>query len=305
VGVDLGGTKIEVAVARTGPDASSLDIVARERTATPRDGGYEAIVERVTSFVQEVTRGAHASIDEVAIGIGMPGSTTRAGLVKNANTVCLNGKPFREDLSSALGKRIAFDNDANLFALAETRLGAARAYASGVVFGVILGTGVGGGIVVSGSVWPGAMGVAGEWGHHAVWAGSPDARDCYCGQRGCVEAHLSGPAVEAQYRQLAGASLSVAEIVARRGQDVHAERVVEAMLATFGRGLANVIDVLDPTAIVLGGGLSHLHLLYDEGRERVARLAFTDDLVTPILKNTCGDSAGVLGAVLLAASSVD
>ena len=234
----------------------------------------------------------------------MPGSTARDGTIKNANTTCLNGRPFRADLERALGRAIAFENDANLFALAEARLGAGREHASGVVFGVILGTGVGGGVVCRGRLWAGRMGVAGEWGHHTVWAGRPDARGCYCGQRGCVEAHLSGPALEARYAELAGQRLPLAEIVAGRAEDPHAGAVVEEMLATFGRGLANVVDVLDPTAIVLGGGLSNLGLLYDEGRERVAALTFTDTFDTPIVRAACGDSAGVLGAALLAVDRV-
>jgi fructokinase len=145
------------------------------------------------------------------------------------------------------------------------------------------------------------MGVAGEWGHHAVWAGRSDARACYCGQRGCVEAHLAGPALEAMYAERSGARRPLAAIVARRADDPHAAAVVDELLATFGRGLANVVDVLDPSAIVLGGGLSKLDLLYDEGRDRVAAMTFTDAFDTPILRPACGDAAGVLGAALLAA----
>lgn len=308
LGVDVGGTKIEVVAARASKaDASDLEIVARERTWTPRDG-YDAIVERVARFADEVATKAGFRHQDFSVGVGMPGSITSAGLVKNSNTTCLNGRPFRSDLVSAMNRPIAFDNDANLFALAETRMGAAKAHAKGVVFGAILGTGVGGGIVARGEVWPGAMGVAGEWGHHAVWAGSPDARPCYCGQRGCVEAHLAGPALVQQYHERKdddGDTVVVQDIVGARGFDPVADQVVEAMLATFARGLANVIDILDPTAIVLGGGLSNIPCFYGEGRDRVAALAFTDRLATPILKNACGDSAGVLGAALLAASSAD
>lgn len=300
VGVDLGGTKIEALVARVAGD--TLDELVRVRVPTERERGHDAIVERVAALVRDVAGRAALDPRATPIGVGMPGSITRDGLVKNSNTTCLNGRPFRADLERALGRSIAFENDANLFALAEARLGAAAPHAGGVVLGLILGTGVGGGIVMRGAPWAGRMGVAGEWGHHAVWAGRPDARACYCGQRGCVEAHLSGPSLEAQYQERSGDRLPLAAIVARRAEDAHAAAVIEEMLATFGRGLANVVDVLDPTAIVLGGGLSNLDLLYDEGRDRVAALTFTDAFDTPILRPACGDSAGVLGAALLAAS---
>jgi fructokinase len=218
--------------------------------------------------------------------------------VKNSNTTCLNGRPFRTDLERLVGRFIAFDNDANCFTLAEARLGAAAAHANGVVFGVIMGTGVGGGIAVRGEVWPGAQGIAGEWGHHAVFPERGPA--CYCGGRGCLELFASGTAVEADYARRAGEPRKLAEIAERRGHDPHAEAAIATLLEAFGRGLANVIDILDPSAVVLGGGLSNLDFLYTEGRDRVASLVFNDELVTPILPNGLGDSAGVIGAALLA-----
>jgi fructokinase len=153
---------------------------------------------------------------------------------------------------------------------------------------------------MGGRVWRGLHGIAGEWGHHAVWAGAPDARDCYCGQRGCLEAYASGPAVEEHYARLTGARRTLAEIGARRESDPAARAAIDVLLDAFARGLANVIDVLDPSAVVLGGGVSNLDLLYTEGVERVARSVFNDELETPILKHAIGDSAGVLGAALLA-----
>jgi fructokinase len=171
------------------------------------------------------------------------------------------------------------------------------------VFGAILGTGVGGGVVVRGQVWEGTQGIAGEWGHHAVCAGRPDARPCYCGQRGCLEAYLCGPAVEADYAARSGASLALPEIARRRADDPHAGAACEGLLDAFGRGLANLIDILDPSAIVLGGGLSNLDMLVTEGRERVQRYVFNDELTTPILKNELGDSAGVLGAAFRGAAA--
>jgi fructokinase len=193
-----------------------------------------------------------------------------------------------------------FDNDANCFALAEAWLGAAAPFRDGVVFGVIMGTGVGGGLVLGGRPWSGAQGIAGEWGHHAVWGGAADARACYCGQRGCLERYIAGPALEEAYQARSGARLSMPELAARRGDDVHAAAVIEALLETFGRALANVIDILDPAVVVLGGGLSNLDLLYDEGRARVEKCVFNDELRTPIVRHALGDSAGVLGAALLA-----
>lgn len=297
VGLDLGGTKLEAVVARESP--SGLDVLLRRRVPTPRDEGYEAILATTATLFESVC--AELGLDPAAVplGVGMPGGTTRrGGLVKNANTTCLNGRPFREDLQRRLGRAIPFDNDANLFALAETHLGAAREGLGGVVFGVILGTGVGGGIVLGGRVWRGHQGIAGEWGHHAVFHGR--TRPCYCGGSGCLELYASGPAVEADYAERSGQRLPLAELAGRRAHDPHAEAAIQGLLEAFARGLANVIDVLDPSVIVLGGGVSNLPFLVDEGRERVARHVFNDELTTPILRHALGDSAGVLGAALLA-----
>ncbi len=284
--------------------AAGVDFVLRERTPTERHLGYEAVLGRAVSFLRETVARAGLDLASVPLGVGMPGGVERrTGLVKNSNTVCLNGRPFREDLCRALGRPVEFDNDANCFALAEALHGAARPHVEGVVFGVIMGTGVGGGIVIDGEVWRGASGVAGEWGHHAVFAGAPDARRCYCGQRGCLERYASGPAVEEAYEALTGARISVADIAARRGRDPAAAQVFDELLSAFARGLANVIDVLDPSAIVVGGGLSHLDELYGDGRDRVARLVFNDELATPILRNALGDSAGVIGAASIGLSA--
>jgi fructokinase len=297
LGVDLGGTKTEAVVLRLDPFAE----LARLRVPTERDLGYEAVLARTADTIRRVAALGGVDLGRVPLGMGMPGSVTRqAGLVKNSNTLCLNGRPFRQDLARALGRPIAFDNDANCFTLAETELGAVRAHREGVIFGVIMGTGVGGGVVFGGRVWSGLHGIAGEWGHHAVFAGDPGARECYCGQRGCLEAYASGPAVEGHYARLAGKRLPLAEIAARRAEDDAARAAIEVLLEAFGRGLANVIDLLDPSAVVLGGGVSNLDLLYNEGVARVARYVFNDELGTPILRHTMGDSAGVLGAALLA-----
>jgi fructokinase len=294
IGVDLGGTKIEaIAMRRAG-----AEVLVRERVPTEAERGYEAIVAATAALVRRVASAAGLDAATARIGVGMPGGVTRrSGLVKNSNTTCLNGRPFRADLERALGRAVAFDNDANCFALAETLLGAGAPYASGVVFGVIMGTGVGGGLVIRGEVWDGAQGIAGEWGHHAVVTGG---RECYCGQRGCLERYASGPAVEESYAARSGVRRPLAEIAARRAKDEHAAAAIDELVDAFGRGLANVIDVLDPSAVVLGGGVSNLELLYDEGAAKVGHYVFNDELTTPISKHALGDSAGVFGAALIA-----
>lgn len=320
LGVDLGGTKIEAALVRqraghaSAEGSAPFEIVARERVATPGADGYDAVVEAVAQLAERTLKETGRALPNTPIGVGMPGAVSRLdGMVKNSNTVCLNGRPFRDDLSRRLRRAIAFDNDANCFALAEACLGAARAQRDGVVFGVILGTGVGGGIVIAGKTWPGPQNLAGEWGHHAVgpWSrpgqASPESAGhglspravCYCGKTGCLELYASGPAVEKDYRARTGRSATLAEIVARQADDAHAAAAIDELLEAFARGLANVIDILDPSAIVLGGGVSNVDLLYTEGVERVARHVFNDELLTPILKHRLGDSAGVIGAALL------
>jgi fructokinase len=292
VGVDLGGTKIEGAVL-----AADGTIVERRRVPTERERGYDHIVGRVAALVDGLR--AHAP-GCTRIGIGTPGSlSARDGTLKNSNTVCLNGRPLRDDLSRAIGLDVALENDANCFALAEVRAGAARG--AGMAFGVILGTGVGGGIVVDGRVWTGAQHVAGEWGHHRL---SDDGPACYCGQRGCVETFLSGPALERAWAEAGGLPCDAAAITARASAgDARAVGVLERYVDRFGRALANVVNVLDPDVIVLGGGLSHLDVLYSRGVDAVRRYVFNDELRTPIVPNALGDSAGVIGAAWLAESA--
>jgi len=317
LGIDLGGTKIEAAVLRVSnasPSApSDFDVVLRERVQTPGDAGYEAVLHAVAQLIRETVRRAGLDLSHVPVGVGMPGATTRVdGHVKNSNTVCLNGRPFRQDLRELLGADVSFENDANCFALAEARLGAAQAYCEGIVFGVILGTGVGGGVIIAGRAWQGLQSLGGEWGHHAVGPWSKPgvavtARElalgprpiCYCGKTGCLELYASGPAIEADYLARSGSARKLAEIVGRRADDEHAQVALDQFLEAFGRGLANVIDILDPSAVVLGGGVSNIDLLYTEGVARVAKYVFNDELLTPILKHRLGDSAGVIGAALL------
>ncbi len=292
LGIDLGGTKIEGVV---------LDerLVPRERVrvATDRERGYAHVVERVAEVVNALR--PHAP-DVALVGIGTPGSvSTRDGTLKNSNTTCLNGRPLRADLEAKLGVPVRLENDANCFALAEARGGAGQGH--DMVFGVILGTGVGGGIVHGGALWPGPQHIAGEWGHHRL---EPDGPDCYCGQRGCVETLLAGPALEAAYRTAGGETCSAGEIARRAGAGEHAAMaVMSAYLDRFGRALANVLTILDPDVVVLGGGLSNLDALYTAGRDAVGRYVFNDELRTPIVRNRLGDSAGVIGAALLTATN--
>lgn len=301
VGVDLGGTKIE-AVLVSEDGQGGLVTHRRERVPTLAAEGYEAIVARTVGLVRAVVA-AEGLPALPPVGIGLPGGISRrTGLVKNANTTCLNGRPFRADVAAALGVDIAFENDANCLALAETRIGAAREHRAGVVFAVILGTGVGGGWMFGGALHGGVNGVAGEWGHHTLREGG---RACYCGRRGCVEMYLAGPALAASYRERAGIEASGEAIIAlAEAGDAIAHDVFAAYLEDFGRALGNVVNIVDPDAIVLGGGLSRVDALYDRGREAVARHTFNDELRTPLLRASLGDSAGVFGAALLARATL-
>jgi fructokinase len=305
MGVDVGGTKIEAAVVDFAGEA--FDVVVRERVATERDLGYEHVVETTRALVERVARVAGIDPRATTVGVGMPGSVTYRApdgsrsdvpLVKNSNTTCLNGRPFRDDLARAIGARVAFANDANCFALAEAEWGAGRG--GRVVFGIILGTGVGGGLVFRDErglarAWEGAQGIAGEWGH--VVLRPDDGPECYCGRRGCVETFLSGPAFEAAYEARTGRRSTLAELA--RNPDAAAREVIAERMDVFGRAVATVIDVVDPDVVVLGGGASHLDAFYTEGRAAVARWVFNDTLETAIVKHALGDSAGVLGAALL------
>jgi fructokinase len=288
IGIDLGGTKIEGVVLDEGNQ-----VVLRRRVATESAAGYEHIVERVGYVADELLRLAP---DCPMIGIGTPGAVSqRTGRMKNCNTVCLNDRDLPGDLQRRIGKPVLVENDANCFVLAEATCGAATA--AGVVFGIIMGTGVGGGIVCDGKLLRGPQRIAGEWGHHSI---DPNGPDCYCGQKGCVERYISGPAVERRYQAETNEVVPMIDIVARaRAGERAATQAVTAFLDRFGRALANVVTILDPDVIVLGGGLSNIDELYDAGRRAVARYVFNDELRTPIRRHALGDTAGVIGAALL------
>ena len=288
IGIDLGGTKIEGVV--LGADDQP---VFRHRVPTESARGYEHLVERVALVVEACRR---AAPECTTIGIGTPGAvSSRDGTMKNCNTTCLNGRHLPQDLSERLRLPLRIENDANCFALAEAIAGAGQGAA--LVFGVILGTGVGGGIVHRGELLSGPQHLAGEWGHHSL---DPLGPSCYCGQRGCVERFIAGPAVEEQYRNLTGEAATMQVIVGRyRNREPEATQVFRRFLDRFGRAVANLVDILDPDVIVLGGGLSNIEELYTLGRDAVARYVFNDELRTPIRRNALGDSAGVIGAALL------
>jgi len=288
LGIDLGGTKIEGVVL-----ADDGEELARRRVPTERERGYDHIVGRIAALVGDL-RAIAPGCDRV--GIGTPGSlSARDGTLKNSNTTCLNGRPLRDDLARALGLEVVMENDANCFALAEVRAGAARG--ARLAFGVIIGTGVGAGIVVDGRVWTGPQHVAGEWGHHRI---SDDGPPCYCGQRGCVETFLSGPALERAYVDAGGRPADATAIAARAADgDGRAAAVLDRWIERFGRALANVVNILDPDVVVLGGGLSRVEALYDRGVDAVRRYVFNDELRTRIVPNALGDSAGVIGAAWL------
>ncbi len=287
IGIDLGGTKIEGILLD-----DKLNVIERTRIPTQQEKGYKSIIDSIVSLVDELKTKSNYT---VTIGISAPGAISKkTGLIKNSNTKCLIGMPLKEDLQYALNQKIALDNDANCFTIAEATLGAAKEH--NVVFGVIMGTGVGGGIVINGNIHKGRTNIAGEWGHHTLRI---DGNKCYCGKFGCVETYISGPALEKSWNKLTGKTESLSSIIQNIDDTTIGLQWKKEFLENFAIGLANVIDILDPDVIVLGGGISNISFLYDEGRDYVYDKVFSDLVETPIIKNQLGDSAGVFGACLL------
>lgn len=293
IGIDLGGTKIELLAL----DAAGQPCY-RQRIPTPQ-GSYPATLQAIVGLVQDCEQ---SLATRATVGIGIPGAESPAsGLIKNANSTCLIGQPLREDLQEALQREIRLANDANCFALSEATDGAGQG--KSVVFGVILGTGVGGGIVVDRRLLVGLGAIAGEWGHNPLPALSEADRplpDCYCSRQGCIETFLCGPALTRQYQSLSGKILAPTAIAAaaEAGEPL-AESCLSRYEARLGRALASVINVLDPDAIVLGGGLSRLPRLYRNLPAHCAPHVFTDHFCTPILPPRHGDASGVRGAAWL------
>lgn len=268
----------------------------RLRRETGATLGYEHILTQIEGVISDL-ESASGLLRPPKIGIGTPGAVEPStGSLKNSNTLCLNGRPLRQDLERLTGAQILMANDANCFALAEALAGSA--VGEGVVFGVILGTGVGGGVVVNGRLLPGLHGIGGEWGHNPVRG---ESHPCYCGRAGCIEGVIAGPSLERFYREQGGETIRLPEI-SRRAQEGEALAIqtLERLREKFAESIAAVINILDPDAIVLGGGVGNIPLLYDDRtRELVLAHIFNTELRTRILRPTLGDSAGVFGAALL------
>ena len=286
LGIDVGGTKIEAILLD-----QTLQVIERNRVPTKRDEGYDAIINRIVNLAK-TTIGDRTL--EGPIGICTPGAIDyQNGMLKNSNTLCLVGQPIKNDLEKEFGGELLIENDANCFALAEATLGAAKNY--DVVFGVILGTGCGGGTILNKRIHRGPNNIAGEWGHHILYQ---DGRDCYCGRNGCTESYISGTALEKEWKELTGEFQRVTEILDNGDYELH-PHWKNNFLNNFGLALANVVNILDPDVIVLGGGLSKIDILYTEGKNAVYNSTFSENVITPIIKNKLGDSAGVFGAAIL------
>jgi predicted NBD/HSP70 family sugar kinase len=301
-GIDLGGTKIEgVILSAPSPDA----VIIRKRIDTEAQHGYDHILRQIVKLIDMLK--AETNLVPERIGFGTPGTFDPARqTMKNCNTTVLNGKPMKQDLAKLLNLPVEVANDANCFALAEATMGivpdVVPNYKS--VFGVIMGTGVGGGFVIRGRdgqpfVLNGLQGIGGEWGHNIL---EENGYPCYCGKRGCTEQVISGPALQHYYRLLSGEERTMQDIMERYtvGSDLFASQTVNRMLEYFGRGISTIINVLDPDAIVLGGGVGNVDLLYTEGIERAKKYVFNSgEINTRFLKPKLGDSAGVFGAAML------
>ena len=289
IGIDLGGTKVEVAL--TGPRFEAP--LLRERETTEQFG----VPSLVRQLARLIDRARARAGGEVTLGIGLPGSIGPGdGLVRNCVLPWLDGAPLQRLLGEASGLAPAVLNDAHAFALSEALLGAGRGYR--VVLGLTLGTGIGGGLVIDGALWPGRNGIAGEWGHICV---EPGGRPCYCGRLGCAEQYLSGTALERRHAELGGAPLSLARISVNVADAPLAARVLAEAAEWFGRTVGGLVNLLDPDVIVLGGGASHLPVWFREGTEALARQAMALPLRTSVVPASLGDSSGVLGAALFGA----
>ena len=294
LGIDLGGTKIEGIVLKS---KENPEEVIRHRVDTEEEKGYSQVISNIKSLVDSIENRINHKFNK--LGIGTPGTIDpETGLLKNSNSQCLNGMPIQKDLSKTLGKTILIQNDANCFALAETLLGSVKDQYPNAknVFGIIIGTGVGGGVIIDGKTLYGSQGIGGEWGHTIV---TDNGDKCYCGKRGCVETVISGRALQIYYNKISGKKLKFEEIYAIKNSDRDAKKTLERLIKYFGKGLSNVVNIIDPEVIVLGGGLSNIDELYTEGYNELKKYVFNPTFKTPLLKPKLGDSAGVYGAALL------
>jgi len=293
IGIDLGGTKIEIIALN---DAG--EVLLRRRLDTPK-GDYRATLATIQTLVEQ----AESELGETGtVGLATPGAVSaQTGRIKNSNSVCLNNQPLKQDLEELLQRELRLANDANCFALSEAIDGAAAGADS--VFGVILGTGTGGGLVINGHIHTGANFIAGEWGHNALPWPRDDERPgptCYCGQSGCIETFLSGPGMSADHQQRTGQSMSAEQIVSSAEQGESSCRLsLELYMDRLVRALAHVINIFDPEVIVLGGGMSNITMLYEQVPQSWANWVFSDHIVTKLLAPLHGDSSGVRGAAWL------
>ncbi|MEO6916986.1 MAG: ROK family protein [Chitinophagaceae bacterium] len=294
-GIDLGGTKIEGVIL---PSTNDVRPLIRVRVPTEASKGYEHVLDQIKVLVEEMKKQSGLSPEK--IGVGTPGVLDPlTQTMKNCNTTSLNNKPLEKDLQAKLKLPVSLANDANCFALAETAWGVVKQknLASRVVFGVIMGTGVGGGLVLDGRIWNGFHGIAGEWGHNFLdESGGP----CYCGRTGCVETILSGPALERYYTRLTDQNMSLKQIAENytNGKDEAAQQTMERLAYFFGKGIASVINVLDPDVIVIGGGVGNIRFL-ELAKPSLEKFIFNSRVDTPIVRPVLGDSAGVFGAAAL------
>lgn len=295
-GIDLGGTKIEGVILPSIHQASPL---LRMRVDTEKSKGYTHILKQIKLLVQQMQ--SQSGLQPNRIGFGTPGVLDpELQTMKNCNSTELNGQPLKKDLEELLGVPVVLANDANCFALAETHWGVVKEKAPGatVVFGIIMGTGVGGGIVVDGKLWNGRHGIAGEWGHNFLdESGGP----CYCGKSGCVETILSGPALERFYESLTGTKATLKEITQYylSQQNDAAKQTIERLAWFFGKAVSVVTNLLDPDIIIVGGGVGNIDVLYTSGMQSLQHHIFNNRLDVPLLKPSLGDSAGVFGAAAL------
>lgn len=293
-GIDLGGTKIEGVILES---REQPRVLARQRIPTEAHKGYDHILDQLVRLVEMLI--AETGLRPARIGIGHPGTLDpNTGAIKNANTTALNGQPFDQHLKQRLGVPVRLANDANCFAMAEAMMGAVPEVMpdAEAVFGVILGTGVGGGWVIHQQVINGRQGIAGEWGHNFL---DESGGLCYCGKTGCVEKVISGPALEQYYQQLTGHRLPLREIVEQADTDPAARQTMDRLIHYFGRAIAVVINILDPQVIVLGGGVGNIDRLYTDGVAEARKHLFNNRIDTIFLKPKLGDSAGVFGAAFL------
>lgn len=297
-GIDLGGTKAEGVVLGKG---GLSEILFRDRVPSESDKGYQHILGQVKKLVDQMEQ--KMGYRPAKLGIGTPGTLDpKLGTMKGCNTVAMNFQPMKADLEKLLNMEIAIANDANCFALAEARLGVVKQKfpEAKVVFGVIMGTGVGGGFVVDGKVLNGLQGIGGEWGHNFLDAsGGP----CYCGKSGCVEKVLAGPALEKYYASISGQQKRLKEVYDLfKAGDAHAKQTMERMTHFFGLAISVIVNIIDPDVIVIGGGVGNIDEIYTDGVASAKKFAFNNGVLdTPIVKPTLGDSAGVFGAAFLVA----